>query len=233
MIKVISFKICPFVQRITTLLEAKGVPYAIDYISLSDKPQWFLDISPNAQVPVLVTEDGTALFESDAIAEYLDEVYGPLEPGLSPEQRALDRAWIYQASKHYLPQCSAMQSKSRSDLKERSEKLAKAFTKIEAQIGDGPCFRGETIGNVDAAWLPLLHRADLIHKFSGYDFLKGFPKVQAWQAALVNSGLAAKSVSDDFEQVFSDFYLSDKTYLGGGGDCTDETSPKQSGGCCG
>lgn len=56
MIKVVSFKICPFVQRVTALLEAKHIPYEIEFISLSDKPQWFLDISPNAQVPVLITE---------------------------------------------------------------------------------------------------------------------------------------------------------------------------------
>jgi len=85
--KVISFKICPFVQRVTALLEAKGITYDIEFISLSDKPDWFLEISPNGQVPVLVTDDGTALFESDAIVEYIEEAHPPLEPGVSPEQK--------------------------------------------------------------------------------------------------------------------------------------------------
>jgi glutathione S-transferase len=67
MIKIVSFKICPFVQRVTALLEAKGLDYQVDYISLSDKPKWFLEISPNGQVPVMVTEGGVALFESEAI----------------------------------------------------------------------------------------------------------------------------------------------------------------------
>ena len=49
--KVINFKICPFVQRVTALLEAKGFPYNIEYIDLSNKPQSFLDTSPNGQVP--------------------------------------------------------------------------------------------------------------------------------------------------------------------------------------
>ena len=110
MIKVISFKICPFVQRVTALLEAKNIPYEIDFISLKDKPQWFLDISPTGQVPVVVTEGGTPLFESDAIIEYIDEISAPLEAGLTPEAKALNRAWSYQASKHYLVQCSAMRS---------------------------------------------------------------------------------------------------------------------------
>ena len=52
------------------MLEAKKIPYDIEFISLSDKPDWFLKLAPNGQVPVLVTELGTALFESDAIVEY-------------------------------------------------------------------------------------------------------------------------------------------------------------------
>jgi hypothetical protein len=66
---------------------------------VTNKPQWFLDISPNGQVPVLMTEDKTVLFESDAIVEYLDDKYTPIE-AVSAEQKALDRAWSYQASKH-------------------------------------------------------------------------------------------------------------------------------------
>lgn len=64
MLKVISFNICPFVQRVTALLAAKGIDYEIENISLKDKPQWFLENSPNGQVPVLITETGQALFES-------------------------------------------------------------------------------------------------------------------------------------------------------------------------
>jgi glutathione S-transferase len=107
MIKIISFKICPFVQRVTALLEAKFIPYEIECIVLSDKPQWFLDMSPTGQVPILITTLGVTLFESEAIVEYIDEIIAPLEPDLSPEERATDRAWSYQASKNYLVQCSA------------------------------------------------------------------------------------------------------------------------------
>ena len=100
--KIVSFKICPFVQRVTALLEAKGVNYDIEFISLSDKPQWFLDISPNGQVPVLITDGGKALFESDAIVEYIEETYPPLQADISLEDKASNRAWSYLASKNYL-----------------------------------------------------------------------------------------------------------------------------------
>ena len=220
MIKIVSFKICPFVQRVTALLEAKNIPYDIEFISLSDKPQWFLDLSPNGQVPVLIAESGEALFESEAIVEYLDEISKPIEPGLSPEQKAKDRAWGYQASKHYLVQCSAQRSADQETLHERADKLGKAFGKVEGVIGDGPFFKGPTMSNVDIAWLPLLHRASIIEKHACYDFLAKYPKVKTWQSNLLNTELAEKSVAADFEDAFSDFYLSDKTYLGSGKNCS-------------
>ncbi|MEM7151739.1 MAG: glutathione S-transferase family protein [Myxococcota bacterium] len=213
MLRVISFKICPFVQRVTAMLEAKGVPHHVEFISLRDKPQWFLDLSPNGQVPVLVTEGGEALFESDAIVEYLDEVY-PRLVERTPEQRAADRAWSYQASKHYLVQCSAQRSADAPTLEERSGKLGKAFAKADRALGEGPYFNGEIMGNVDLAWLPLLHRASIIEARSGHDFIAAYPKVKAWQAAMLRTGLADKSVASDFEEAFAGFYLSDQTYLG-------------------
>lgn len=218
MLKVISFKICPFVQRVTALLEAKNIPYDIEFISLSNKPKWFLDISPNGQVPVLVTETDTVLFESDAIIEYLEEAYPPLEEGISAEQKALNRAWAYLGSKHYLVQCSAQRSADLSTLKERSVKLSDAFDKIEAKLTGSSFFNGESLSLVDIAWLPLLHRAHIIEKYSGYDFIGDRPKLKAWQSAMSATGLYQRSVASGFDIDFKAFYLSDKTYLGRGCD---------------
>lgn len=236
MIKIVSFKICPFVQRVTAALEAKAVPYEVEYISLSDKPRWFLDLSPAGQVPLLITESGQALFESDAIVEYLDEVTAPLIAGVTPEQRAVDRAWSYQASKHYLVQCSAMQSRDRETLAERSAKLDKAFERAEKQLDGGPYFNGDRLGNVDIAWLPLLHRAEIIERHSGYDFLAGYPKIKAWQDALMETGLADRSVSEDFDDAFAAFYLTERTFLGRGANVGEaagtENMPSGCGACC-
>lgn len=236
MIKIVSFKICPFVQRVTAMLEAKGVAYEISYISLSDKPEWFLDISPTGQVPVLVTEGGVALFESDAIVEYIDEVTAPLVAGMSPEDRAQARAWSYQASKHYLVQCSTMQSGDRATYDDRFGKLRAAFGRVEQKLEAGRFFAGETVGNVDMAWLPLLHRAALVEGHSGHDMLAAFPKVKAWQQALLATGIAARSVSEDFDRTFADFYLSDRTWLGRGADRGEAVGASKAavgGGCCG
>ncbi|CUH45133.1 glutathione S-transferase family protein [Ruegeria atlantica] len=236
MIKIVSFKICPFVQRVTAMLEAKQIPYDIEYIDLKNKPEWFLDISPTGQVPMLITEAGQSLFESDAIIEYIDEISAPIQLGLTAEQRAINRAWSYQASKHYLVQCSMMQSGDKTVLDEREAKLHKSFEKAERQLGDGPYFSGDAFGNVDLAWLPLLHRAAIVEEHSGYDMLAQFPKVKGWQQVLLDTGIPAKSVPEDFHQRFSDFYLAERTWLGRGASLNEPHSKPEhnkAGGCCG
>lgn len=231
MIKIISFKICPFVQRVTAMLEAKGLDYQVEFISLKDKPQWFLDISPNGQVPVLLTEGGETLFESEAIAEYIEDAYGPLQPGLSPEQKAMNRSWGYLASKAYLVQCGAQRSPDCGALSERSARLGSAFDKIEKQLTGSPFFSGAAPGWVDIAWLVLLHRAAIIEKHTGHDFLGRRPKLKAWQQSLLQTGLAETSVAADFEEAFTGFYLSSDTYLGRSGDAACSASGA-AGGCC-
>ena len=74
------------------VLRAKDIAFEVTYIDLREKPEWFLEISPHGKVPVL-NVDGRPLFESNAIAEYLDEV---VAPRLHPEdaiKRARNRAW--------------------------------------------------------------------------------------------------------------------------------------------
>ena len=88
----ISSVTCPWVQRSVIVMRVKGIAFDVTYIDLQNEPDWFLDMSPHGKVPVLQV-DGAVLFESNAIAEYLDET---LEPRLHPQdpiKRAQNRAW--------------------------------------------------------------------------------------------------------------------------------------------
>ena len=89
----VSSVTCPWVQRSVIVMRAKGVDFDVTYINLREKPDWFLKISPHGKVPVLKLADGTALFESNAIAEYLDEVIAPQLHPTDPVLRAKNRAW--------------------------------------------------------------------------------------------------------------------------------------------
>ncbi len=79
-LKLISHKLCPYVQRAVIALTEKGVPFERVDIDLDNKPDWFLKISPLGKTPVLVVGD-KAIFESAVILEYLEETQpSPLHP---------------------------------------------------------------------------------------------------------------------------------------------------------
>ena len=212
--KIVSFKICPFVQRVIAVLELKQADYEVEYISLADKPDWFLKVSPHGQVPILLTEQG-ALFESGPIAEFVDEAFK--EPQLHPTDpflRARDRAWIELATTHYLVQCRTQRSPDAEQFDENRRTLSGAFSKIDAAFEGGPYFEGSKLSMVDAAWFVLLHRAHVIERCSGVDVLGDFPKLKQWQSKLLDVQALQKSAPAGFIDEFVNFYLHHGTYLG-------------------
>jgi len=92
-LKLVSFKACPFVQRVAITLQYKGIDYDIEYIDLGNPPEWFLAISPLKKVPLLIV-DGTVIFESAVINEYIDEVYTPMLHPQDLLMKAINRSWI-------------------------------------------------------------------------------------------------------------------------------------------
>lgn len=212
--KLISMKICPYVQQVRVLLEAKKVKYDVEHIESDRRPEWLLDASPDGgEVPALVTDDGEILFQSDSIVQFIDETIG--EPSLigNAVEKARDRAWGYLASDNYLVQCSTQRSPDEGSLKERMEDLAPIFSHMENQV-EGRSFRSGHLTMVDVSWFPMLHRSALIAERSGYDFLGAYPKLRAWREGLLGTGWGETSVPEDFKEVFTGFYLLEERYLG-------------------
>ena len=200
--KIISFKLCPFVQRVIALLEAKNLQYDTKFIDLKNKPDWFLSISPNGQVPILITDKDTALFESDAIVEYIEEAYPALQPCISLEQKALNRAWSHLATKSYSFLSGILFTSDEKTIIDNKEKLDKSLDLIEKHMNRVPFFCGNEISLVDIAWLPLFHRIDIITRNTQHDMISDRPKIKKWLKAILGTGLASSSVAPDFEEIF-------------------------------
>jgi glutathione S-transferase len=103
-----SAKLCPYAHRVRLVLQEKGVDFDLIEIDLQNKPDWFADISPQGQVPVLQHEHNR-LWESSIINEYLDEVFP--EPPLMPKDpglRAIARIWINFADTQFMPACHSL-----------------------------------------------------------------------------------------------------------------------------
>src|SRR5450830_598261 len=59
-----SYRRCPYAMRARMALRYSGIAVEIIEISLRDKPQHLLEVSPKATVPVLVLPDGKVIEQS-------------------------------------------------------------------------------------------------------------------------------------------------------------------------
>ena len=205
--RLISFDLCPYVQRCVMTLLEKDIAFDVDYIDLSDRPDWFVELSPLGKVPVLeVTGDDGAkvvLFESVVINEYLDEVTeGSMLPA-DPLERAHSRAWIEFANALLSDAFSVTSAKDDAALAEILAKLGGKLDRLEREIRGAPFFLGPEVSLVDAAFTPALQRlswANEIHPAMA--IFDGRPKVANWWNALAERDSVQGSAVADLRQQF-------------------------------
>ena len=212
-----SFKTCPWVQRAAIVLRAKQVPYDITYIDRDHRPDWFLKISPHSKVPVLRIDEKEALFESNAIAEYLDETAAPRLHPEDPVARARNRAWT-----DYVPTfASAVSDTAYSDSEEefaaKAAKLAGPFGKLEealARRGNaGPYFNGPKFSLVDAAYAPFLQRYTFMDRLKPLGVIEKYPRLAAWRDALLAAPAVKASTVANIEAVWQENLILRKRWL--------------------
>src|SRR5690348_5315054 len=212
-----SFKTCPWVQRAAIVLRAKGIQYDISYIDRNDRPAWFLAMSPHAKVPVIQIDGKDSLFESNAIAEYLDET---TPPRLHPEdalQRARNRAWTDFVPTFAEAISEAAYSDSEEEFAKKSAKIAGPFGKLDDALGkrgnDGPFFNGPKFSLVDAAYAPFLQRYTCMDRLRKVGAMEKYPRLAAWRDALIAHPAVKASTVPNFEAVWQENLIIRKRWL--------------------
>ena len=214
--RLISFALCPYVQRAAILLAEKGVEFERVNIDLADKPDWFLKLSPLGKVPVLVVEeDGRepVLFESAVIAEYLDETLGePLHPA-DPLERARHRAWIEFASALLADIYGYYTAGDEDSFRAKSDAIEAKLARLETVVGDGPFFAGNRFSLVDAAFAPAFRYFDLFDRIAESSPFEGKPKLQAWRKAWAERASVQGAVAKDYQERLRDFIRDKRSCL--------------------
>jgi len=211
-IELISFKTCPFVQRAAITLGYKKVEHKVTYIDLADPPDWFLEISPLAKVPILKVDD-EILFESAVINEYLDDITGGELQPKDPLARAKNRAWIEFAS-NMLGNIYMMKTATEKGKYEKyRDLLVSQLRRVENRLGDGPWFNGEDFSLADTAFAPLFaHDAVANYRFSVIDSAT-MPKLGAWSKRLLALPAVKNSVVAEFEDIYLAALETNNCYL--------------------
>ena len=203
--RLVSFKTCPWVQRAAIVLREKKIDFEFQHIEADKRPDWFRAISPHNKVPVLRIDDRISLFESGAIAEYLEDAHAPKLHPADPVQRAINRAWI-----EYMPTfvditSSHAYAESEADFDKAAAGSAAAFEKLEkalVQQGDGPFFNGKAYSLVDAAYAPFLQRHLFLERIKKIGQIDRFPRVKAWATALAERPSTHSFPPVEFETMY-------------------------------
>jgi glutathione S-transferase len=192
-LKLVSFELCPYVDRSRIVLLEKRVPHDVEFIDLANKPGWFLELSPMGRVPVLLV-DGRPIFESMVINELIEELHP--EPRLLPPEplaRAEARGWIVFANDVVMPASFAAMLALAGDAAGAARAgplatLRDALGKLEAQVarGGGPFLAGAAFTLADAAFAPFFRRWRTAETWAAdARLLAAFPAVAGWAGALL------------------------------------------------
>jgi glutathione S-transferase len=203
-LKLISHKLCPYVQRAVIALNEKGVAFERIDIDLANKPDWFLAISPLGKTPVLQVGD-VPIFESAVILEYLEETQPkPLHPA-DPLNRAEHRAWIEFGSTMLNDIAGFYAAPDEATFKAKASQLEQRFARLETRVVAAPWFDGESFSLVDAVFGPVFRYFDVFDEIADFGVLAGKPRLARWRKALAARPSVRSAVSADYPTLLREF----------------------------
>jgi len=185
-----------YVRIVRLALEEKGIDYElvpVDVFAAEGIPDWFFERHPFGRIPAF-EHDGFRLFESSAIARYVDEAFeGPALQPEEPRSRAtmnqiigmLDaygyRAMVWDVAVERLEKDPPDEALIANGLRQAATVL-RVLTSLKTS---GPCLLGDQLTLAD------LHAAPIIGYFvkvsEGQRLLAEFPEIQDWWTRIAAS----------------------------------------------
>ena len=213
-LRLISHKLCPYVQRAVIALTEKGTPFERIDIDLANKAEWFLKLSPLGKTPVLLVGE-VAIFESAVILEYLEETQPrPLHPA-DPLVRAEHRAWIEFGAAVLSDIAGFYAAPDEASFKAKTAQLEQRFSRLEARIAAEPWFDGAEFSLVDAVFGPVFRYFDVFDQIADFGILADKPKIARWRRNLAARPSVRAAVSADYPALLRDFIERRKSWLSG------------------
>lgn len=209
-LRLVSFDLCPYVQRAAIVLAEKDIPFTRIDIDLSHKPDWFRALSPLGKVPLLLVGD-QVLFESAVIVEYLEETHTPALHPADPLTKARHRAWMEFGSSILADIWTVETTADTHAFNGKCQILRDKFARIEAHLAarpaSGPWFAGEAFSIVDAVFAPVFRYFDVFDQIADLGLFTDLPWVQQWRMALSGRPSVQVAVVPDYPERLRAFLL--------------------------
>jgi glutathione S-transferase len=211
-IKLVSFALCLFVQRLVIVLREKQIEHEIEYIDLEQPPEWFLRLSPSGKVPLMLV-DNEVLFESSVILDFLDEAFAPRFHPAEIIKRAQYKAWIEYGSSLLMGQYTLATASDRDTMIEKKMQLERELDRLAQPLEANLFGKAGRLTLVDAAFAPLFMRLQyqaLLHE-EGRIQMPAY--VLSWSERLLSLSSVRLSVVEDFFDCYRAFLLNNKSWL--------------------
>lgn len=209
----VSHALCPYVQRVDITLREKGIAFERRDVSLARKPAWFRRLSPLGRVPLLVVDSTNILFESDAIAGWIDETHPPPLLPADPLARARERGWTAFASSMLDGIARLYNAPEAASFAAALAPLRARVDRIQSELGDAPWFTGSRFGLVDAAFGPVFRYFDVIDAALDRPITDGAPRVAGWRTRLAARDSVARAVRADYSARLAEFIRARGSHL--------------------
>lgn len=178
----------PYARKARICAIEKGLADRVDIVPVDvlGKPQAVRDDNPLAKIPTLLRDDGTALFDSPVICEYLDTL-APA-PRLVPDGDARFAVLRRQAlADGVMDAAFDLVMERRRPEVERSafwqvrwrDAMAHAIVALDAELAGDPPF--------DLGWIAALCAVDYVQfRLADLGLLDGAPKLAAWRTRMAS-----------------------------------------------
>jgi len=206
---------CPYAQRTWIALEEKGLPYTRRLVDLRNESEraWYVEnINPLGKVPSIRDQsDGTLLYESEIVNEYLEQKFAghgtTLMPGSAAGSAAV-RLWNHHLSNKLAPaHFTYLMNKDSESENEKIQALEKALEYYDRNLV-GPYLAGEEFTLADVNALPFFERLVFsCRRFKGYEVPKRLQRLHSWLDLVMQrpSFLTTKRPEAKLEEVYQRF----------------------------
>ncbi|MGX5828874.1 glutathione S-transferase family protein [Mesorhizobium sp. 43Arga] len=183
-----------YVRIVRLVLAEKGIGYElvpVDVFAAEGTPAWYFEHHPFGRIPAF-EHDGFRLFETNAIARYVDEAFdGPALQPADARGRArmgqmtgmLDaygyRAMVWDVAVERLEKAEPDEALIASGLSQ-AETVLKVLTSLKA---DGPWLLGDQLTLADLHAAPII--AYFLKVIEGQKLLARFANIRDWYARVV------------------------------------------------
>jgi len=187
-VEIFSAEVCPYAHRTRLVLMHKGVDFSLTEIDLSNKPDWFAEVSPYGKVPS-IRHDGRIVYESTIINEYLDEVFP--EPALMPTDshaRAMGRIWMdYGNTRFNVASFKLLRENDTANqgtLRTELDESLKFMEEGMAKLGDGSYWLGNEPSLVDYSYYPFFERFCNVEQYRDYQIPASCNRLLVWREVM-------------------------------------------------